>query len=262
MESHRLIVGDITALDRLRRIVVAGGSLAGYSAVSELLRLGYRDEILWVTGDRHAPYSKPALSKEFMQGRFDVADILLPPISGETSNIRTLRGRTCKALRAADRFVELDQGERLEFDGMLVCTGAAARLPSLARGIGSVFALRTLEDALAIRSELHRKPKVAVLGGGLIGCELAASMRALGLQVTLIEAADALLLRAFGENLGEFFCDLHRQHGVRIATGATVEGLLTRGGRVAEARLLRWHDGSSGPPAHRRRVRSYHEMAR
>lgn len=224
-------------MDRIRRIVVAGGSLAGYSAVSELLDLDYSGEILWVTSEKRAAYSRPALSKEFMQGRLDIADIALPEIASGRSNLQVLRGRTCTALSASDRSVQLDQGELIDFDGVLICTGAAARMPAVADGIGGVLSLRTLEDALAIKSELSAKPRIAILGGGLIGCELAASMRALGLHVTLIEQMNSLLGRAFGAALGDYFRDLHGQHGVRVVTGATVVELVARNGRVTEARL-------------------------
>jgi 3-phenylpropionate/trans-cinnamate dioxygenase ferredoxin reductase component len=225
------------AASKIRRLVIAGGSFAGYSAVSELLDLDHRGELVWVTGRERSAYSKPALSKEFLQGRFGISDIVLPEIASDRSNVRILRGRICTALKAVDRRVQLDDGAWLPFDGMVVCTGATARLPAWAAHVAGVRVLRTLEDALAIRAEIPRAPRTAILGGGLVGCELAASLRTLGLEVTLIERLDSLLGRSFGEPLADYFLELHRRHGVRVIIGASVEELVARDGRVAEAHL-------------------------
>lgn len=219
------------------RIVVAGGSLAGHSAVSELLSLGHGGEIVWITGEEHRPYSKPALSKEFMQARSEIADILLPEIAVGAPNLRIMPGERCAALDAPARSLRLEGGETIAFDGLLICTGAAARMPAFARDVAGVMPLRTLGDAVAIRSALRAWPKVLILGGGLIGCELAASMRGLGLEVTIVEQTDTLLGRPFGGAFGDYFLDLHRRNGVRVATGLTVERFATRHGRVAEALL-------------------------
>ncbi|WP_018182907.1 NAD(P)/FAD-dependent oxidoreductase [Kaistia granuli] len=229
------------AFEAIRRIVVAGGSLAGYSAVSELLAADYAGEILWVTGEKEGSYSKPALSKEFIQGKSDYSELFLPEIADSRGNLRILRDIQLRSLDAAARTAKLEDGRSIDFDGLVVCTGAVARMPAITRGMAGVLGLRTLEDALAIKAELAGKPRIAILGGGLIGCELAASMRSFGLEITLIEGAPTLLGRTFGAVLGEYVLDMHQRNGVDVMTGVTIEELIARDGRVAAARLS---DGS------------------
>lgn len=221
-----------------QRIVVAGGSLAGHSAVTELVGLVPDAEIVWVTGEPHKTYSKPALSKEFMQARNELAELTLPDVAGDRPRgLRILRGRSCVSLDASARAITLDDGERIDFDQLLVATGAAARMPGMLRDVDGVFPLRTLDDAVAIRARLADRPKVAVVGGGLIGCELAASVRALGLDVTVVERLETLLDRPFGGGLGSYFLDLHKANGVELVMGATVERVALEGGRVAGVHL-------------------------
>lgn len=214
-----------------KHIVVAGGSLAGQSAVSELINLAPEDEILWITGETQAAYSKPALSKEFMQARDELADILLPPVA-DAPGLRVLRGQPCVALDTEARSIRLADGQKVGFDHLVIATGATARMPAIFAGIEGVHALRTLEDAVAIRSSLGSKPKAVVIGGGLIGCEFAASMRTLGIEVVIVEMLERLLDRPFGGALSDYFHDLHRANGVRLELGRGVERLNVHDGRV------------------------------
>lgn len=223
-------------MGKRQRIVVAGGSLAGHSAVTELAGLVPDAEIVWVTGERHRTYSKPALSKEFMQARNEVADLTLPGLEGDVGGLRILRS-SCASLDAAGRTVTLEGGEEIAFDQLLIATGARARMPEMLRSVGNVFPLRTLDDAVAIRESLASRPKVVVVGGGLIGCELAASVRTLGLDVTIVERLDTLLDRPFGGAFGSYFIDLHRDNGVELVMGAMVERLSVQHGRVAAVEL-------------------------
>ncbi len=223
-----------------RRIVVAGGSLAGHSAVAELVGLVPDAEIVWARGEPHRAYSKPALSKEFMQARNEISELMLPDVEGDLRNLRAMND-SCASLDAAARSVTFDSGETVAFDQLLVATGARARMPGFLRGVAGVFPLRTLDDAIAIRSNLSDRPKVLVVGGGLIGCELAASMRTLGLEVTLIEQLETLLDRPFGGAFGTYFLDLHRANGVELIMGGMVERLVLNEGRVAGVELA---DGS------------------
>ncbi len=222
------------------RIVVAGGSLAGHSAVAELIGLVPDAEIVWARGERHRAYSKPALSKEFMQARNEISELTLPDIEGDLRNLRIVDD-ACTSLDAGGKTVTLDNGETVAFDQLLVATGAQARMPGFLRDVAGVFPLRTLDDAVAIRNSLAGRPKVLVVGGGLIGCELAASMRTLGLEVTLIEQLDSLLERPFGGAFGTYFLDLHRANGVELIMGGMVERMILHEGRVAGVELA---DGS------------------
>jgi 3-phenylpropionate/trans-cinnamate dioxygenase ferredoxin reductase subunit len=227
-----------------RRIVVAGGSLAGYSAVSELSALGFEGEVVWITGERGGAYSKPALSKEFIQGKSEIADVMLPQIKTRGLKLEIRHDERCETLDAGNRSIGLVSGKSVQFDGLLICTGARARSIAAAEGVAGVFPLRTLDDALAIRKQLAARPSVVILGGGLIGCELAASARGLGLDVTLVEQLNGLMMRPFGGALSDFFARLHAENGVKVLTGITTDRLVSRNGRVAEVHLA---DGSELP---------------
>jgi 3-phenylpropionate/trans-cinnamate dioxygenase ferredoxin reductase component len=214
-----------------QRIVVAGGSMAGHSAVSELVDLDA--EIVWITGEGHRTYSKPALSKEFMQARSELADLTLPNIDAGSGRLSIVRGQPCMSLDPEAQTLWLADGERIDFDHLIICTGSSARVPSMLAGVPGVFSLRTLEDAMAIRSGLVVKPKTVVIGGGLIGCEFAASMRALGLDAVIVEQLDMLLGRPFGGALSGYFHELHRANGVALFMGTPVERLMLEGGKAA-----------------------------
>ena len=224
-------------MDVGQRIVVAGGSLAGHSAVAELLQSAPTSQIVWITGEDHRAYSKPALSKEFMQARNDVADLTLPGIDGAEARLRIIAGKQCVSLDPLSRVVTLSDGEKVDFDQLLIATGANARMPGMLRGIDGVVSLRTLDDALAIRSRLATQPKVLVIGGGLIGCELAASMRTLGLEVTLVERLPSLLDRPFGGALSAYFQELHQRNGVELLMDVGVDTVAAEGGKVIAATL-------------------------
>lgn len=211
-----------------QRIVVVGGSLAGQSAVSALIALPTDIGIVWITGEAQPAYSKPALSKEYMQGHYEVEDLTLPGVEAGEANLHIIRGKPCVSLDAENRKVELSDGETVGFDHLIVCTGGDARMPAMFRDVPGVYPLRTFDDAVAIRSRLSDKPEILVVGGGLIGCEFAASARALGLSVTLVEQLNALLDRPFGGALSSYFLNLHRENGVDVRLGASVDGLKRR----------------------------------
>lgn len=209
-----------------QRYVVAGGSLAGHSAIAELAALAPGAEIVWITGETHRTYSKPALSKEFMQGRNQLAELTLPEVATGEATVRVIRGKPCISLDPDARSVRLVNDETVDFDQLIVATGATARIPPVCQGVEGIHALRTLDDAVGIRAELAAQPRVLVVGGGLIGCEFAASMRTLGLDVTIVERLEQLLARPFGGALSDYFRDLHRERGVDLVMNAVVERVL------------------------------------
>lgn len=221
-----------------QRIVVVGGSLAGYSAISELVMLVPDSDIVWVTGETSATYSKPALSKEFMQGRNSLADLTLPGIDAAGKRLSIVRGRACAALDVDNHSLCLADGEAIAFGHLLICTGANARMPAMFDGVEGISALRTLEDAIGIRARLESKPRVLVIGGGLIGCEFAASMRMLGLEATIVERLDTLLERPFGGALSDYFLNSHRDNGVEVVLGATIDRLVLDNGKAAGVALV------------------------
>lgn len=226
-----------------RTVVVVGASLAGLRAVEALRLRGYDGRIVWVGAEPHAPYDRPPLSKEILRGEWPPERLALARDGVEAFGAELRFGVRAEALDTTARRVRLAGGEEIAFDGLVVATGAEPRRLPGQPGIEGVHLLRTLDDALAIRAALEKGPRVAVVGGGFIGAEVAASCRQLGLDVAMIEALGNPLEAALGPELGAMFAALHRDHGVRLVTGvpvAAIEG----GARVERVRLA---DGRTLP---------------
>ncbi len=146
--------------------------------------------------------------------------------------------RTRVALRADEHQIELHDGERIDFDGLVISTGATPRRLANQPNLPGVFTLRTLDDALALRELLDSNPKVVVIGAGFIGAEIAAACRARGLHVTVLEALAQPMVRGLGPELGEVLAGIHREHGVDMRTGVVVDAIVDDGaGQVCGVRL-------------------------
>jgi 3-phenylpropionate/trans-cinnamate dioxygenase ferredoxin reductase subunit len=220
----------------LRTVVVVGASLAGLRAVEALRARGFDGRLVWVGGEPHAPYDRPPLSKEVLRGEWEPERIALARDGVEALGAELRFGVRAESLDAAARRVRLAGGEELAFDGLVIATGAAARRLPGQPELPGIFTLRTIDDAVAIRAALARGPRVAVVGGGFLGAEVAASCRQRGLEVAMVEALGNPLEQALGAALGALFAGLHRDHGVRLETGAPVAAL-EGAGRVERVRL-------------------------
>lgn len=209
----------------LDRVAVIGASLAGLRAVETLRQRGFDGRIALVGAEPHPPYDRPPLSKEVLQGTLEPEATPLRPDDKLAELELDLRlGCRAVALDPKAREVTLDTGERLAWDGLLIATGGSPRSLPGPPPPGGVHLLRTLDDALAIRSELERGPRVAVVGAGFIGGEVAASCRKRGLDVTVIEALDVPLERSIGAEMGRACAALHVDHGVALRCGTGVAG--------------------------------------
>jgi 3-phenylpropionate/trans-cinnamate dioxygenase ferredoxin reductase subunit len=222
----------------MKRVLVVGASLGGLRAVEALRRLGHAGEIVWIGEEAHAPYDRPPLSKEILRGAWEPEKTLLRKDGLDALEVQLRQGRA-EGLDVARREV-LVGGERIGFDGLVIATGARPRRLPGSEGLGGVHVLRTLDDALAIRAALAAKPRLAVIGAGFIGAEVASSARSLGLDVTVIEALKVPLSRQLGERMGAVCAALHEANGVLLRTGVGVQKLEGEG-RVSGVRLA---DGS------------------
>ena len=221
----------------LQHIVVVGASLAGLRAAEALRDAGYDATLTLVGAERRMPYDRPPLSKQVLSGEWDAERTdLRDRASYEALDLDLRLGRTATALDLAARTVELDGGETVRFDGLIVATGTAPRVLPGTPALEGIHTLRTLEDCLAIRRAFDDGGRVAVVGAGFIGSEVAATARERGLDVTLIEAAPVPLVRAVGEEMGRVCAALHDDHGVDLRLGAGVEGF-EGSGRVQRVRL-------------------------
>jgi NADPH-dependent 2,4-dienoyl-CoA reductase/sulfur reductase-like enzyme len=221
----------------LDRVVVVGASLAGLSALEALRGAGYEGELVAVGAEATLPYDRPPLSKQVLQGAWEPEQANLRDADHyDPLEIDWRLGRQAAALDLERRAVELDDGEPLPFDGLVIATGASPRTLPDTPPLDGVFVLRTLEDCLALRKDLEGGPRVCVVGAGFIGAEVAASCRIRGLEVTVLEALPAPLARAFPAEMGAACAALHRDHGVDLRTSVGVEGL-DGSGRVERVRL-------------------------
>ena len=195
-------------------LLIVGGGLAAQRCCETLRALGHDAPITIVGPER--PYDRPPLSKE----RLD-SPPWLRPLEWYASHDVALRTGVAVRLDAARRIVELADGERVRYDDLLIATGSQpVRLPAL-RGFENVQALRTFDDAARLQSALSPGTRLSVVGGGLIGLELASSARRAGVEVTVIEAAPGLLPR-LGPAVGARLASLHRADGVMLHVGAGV----------------------------------------
>jgi 3-phenylpropionate/trans-cinnamate dioxygenase ferredoxin reductase component len=227
----------------LRRVLVVGGSLAGLRAAQALRRGGYEGDIDVVDPDPDEPYDRPPLSKGYLTGD-DASDAVRPPVNGLAElDLSWQRGRTAVSLDVAGLTVGLDDGSAVSADGIVIACGASPRELPGSDGIEGVHVLRSLGQARSLRSELDSGPRrVAVIGGGFIGAEVAASARARGHDVTIVEALDLPLARVLPESLAARCAELHRAHGVDLQLGVGVDRVTTdHSGRVDGVQLL---DGS------------------
>ena len=220
-----------------QRIVVVGASLAGLRAVEALRRLGYDGRLVLVGAEPHRPYDRPPLSKEVLRGAREPDRIALAkPEAFDALDLELRLGTRAIALDPRARAVVLEGGERLDFDGLLVATGATPRRLPGAPAIAGLYTLRTLDDCIAIRADLERGPRVAVVGAGFIGAEVAATCRQRGLDVTLIETLPVPMAATLGIEIGEICAAAHRDQGVDLRCGVRVDGL-EGGDRVERVRL-------------------------
>jgi NADPH-dependent 2,4-dienoyl-CoA reductase/sulfur reductase-like enzyme len=223
-------------------VAVVGASLAGLSAARSLRKQGYDGRLVVIGDEIHRPYDRPPLSKEFLAGAVGEAELALET-DGEDLRAEWLLGVRATGLDRTDRAVRLADGREVRADGFVIATGAAARTLPGAEGLAGVHVLRTLDDARTLRDELARGGRLVVIGGGFVGAEVASTAYALGLEVTVIEAAATPLAGPLGAAMGGIVSALHADHGVRLLCGVGVKGL--SGERQVDAVLM--EDGRSIP---------------
>jgi NADPH-dependent 2,4-dienoyl-CoA reductase/sulfur reductase-like enzyme len=206
-----------------------------------LRREGFDGRIVLVGAEPHLPYDRPPLSKQLLAGEWEPQDLALRRTPYDELDVELRLGARATALDAAGRLLTLEGDESLPFDGALLATGAAPRTLPGTPDLDGIFVLRTVDDALDLRARLDARPRVVVIGAGFIGSEVAATCRMRGLEVTVLEALPAPLVRGLGPVLGAVCGELHRDHGVDLRLGvgvAAIEG----DGKVERVRL---DDGST-----------------
>jgi 3-phenylpropionate/trans-cinnamate dioxygenase ferredoxin reductase subunit len=229
----------------MRTVVIVGAGLAGARAAETLRAEGFDGRVLLLGEEPVAPYERPALSKAYLAGsRSEEALLLRKPGFWDDRGIELRLGRRVVSIDPLRSLVRTTAGEELDFDDVVVATGARPRRPPFALPEG-VHELRTLADARALRAALARGCRLVVVGGGLVGAEVASTALSLGACVTIVETAPAPLARVLGERVGRLLVARWRDHGVDVRLGVGVGGLDTdAAGRVTSVRLT---DGTDIP---------------
>ncbi|MDI1328494.1 MAG: FAD-dependent oxidoreductase [Brevundimonas sp.] len=228
-------------------IVIVGAGHAGGTAAALLRQYRHAGDITLIGAEPLAPYQRPPLSKAWLKGEADGDGLRLKAPEWYAENHVDLRlSQTVEFIDRTRRTVRLSDGDTLAYDRLILATGARARLLNIeGADLNGVTALRTAADAEALKAALdpdhgHVK-RLVVIGGGYVGLEVAASARALGAEVAIVERENRILARVACPVLSRFFQSFHRERGVRFILDATVERLIGEEGRVAGAQL---DDGS------------------
>ncbi len=220
-------------------VVIVGAGHAGGTLAALLRQYGHAGAVTLVGEEPIPPYQRPPLSKAWLKGEADAESLALKPLefyAGNRIDFRpSVRGVGIDRVR---KVLALSDGSELAYDVLVLATGARPiRLPIPGADLDGVLELRTAADAEALKAALGPGRTMAVVGGGYIGLEAAASARALGADAVVLEREPRILARVAGEVLSSFFRQAHETHGVRFLTGASVTGFRGEGGKVTGVEL-------------------------
>ncbi len=226
-------------------IIVLGAGHAGAQIVESLRGGGFDGKLILIGDEAHRPYDRPATSKELLSGGVDIDRIYLKREQFYTDKNIDLRLEvTATAIDRAKRTVTLSTGEALSYDKLVIATGARPRrLQVPGADLDGVFYLRSLADSRAIAARLGPGKKLAIVGGGYVGLEVAASATKLGCKVAVIEMLERLLARVAGAEIADFYADAHRAAGVDLHFGVVIEGFVGDG----SVKAVRLTDGTEIP---------------
>ena len=219
------------------RFVIVGAGLTGGSAVVALREEGFQGDLVLIGAEPEVPYERPPLSKEYLRGETTFEDTLVrPPNFYADNGIETHFGIWATKVDLDGKVVELEGGNRVPYDKVLITTGGRNRRPPLpGLDLEGVYDLRTVSDADRIRSQVAPGRKVVIAGMGFIGSEVAASLRMLGMEVSVIARSRLPLDRVLGEQIARVMESIHRDQGVEMVFEDAVE-TFEGSGRVERVR--------------------------
>ncbi|WP_328408536.1 NAD(P)/FAD-dependent oxidoreductase [Nocardia sp. NBC_00403] len=239
MSAASLVAELVAAFRAEGRIVIVGASLAGLRAAEALRERGFRGKLTVIGDEPHEPYDRPPLSKQVLEGWVHPDHTRLPRRRAVNADWRL--GVAATGLDRVNRQVLLANGDKVDYDRLLIATGVRARpwINPREAALEGVFTVRTCDDATRLQAALHAGPRrVLIIGSGFIGSEMASVCCKLGLPVTVTERADGPLVGALGGVIGDIAARMQRDAGVDLRTGVAVEALeADDGGHVRQARL-------------------------
>jgi 3-phenylpropionate/trans-cinnamate dioxygenase ferredoxin reductase subunit len=220
--------------------VIVGAGVAGGGAAAALREEGFDGRVVLIGAEQQPPYERPPLSKEYLRGESSFERALFqPPDFYDENGVETRFGVRATRVDAAEKVVELDGGERVAYDRLLVATGGRNRrfrIPGM--DLEGIYSLRTVADSDRIRAEISPGRRAVVVGMGFIGSEVAASLRQSGVDVVVVDRNEVPLRRVLGEEVGRVIEGIHRDHGTSMIfedTVAAFEGV----GRVERVTTAR-----------------------
>jgi 3-phenylpropionate/trans-cinnamate dioxygenase ferredoxin reductase component len=217
-----------------RTFVIVGGGLAGAKAAETLREEGVEGRVVLVGAEPQLPYERPPLSKSYLAGDSTLAEAQVHDDAFYAArDIELLTGVEATALDPGAHRLRLADGGELRYDRLLIATGAVPRRPPIAGHV-----LRSVADADVLRAAIEKGGRLVVIGAGWIGCEVAATARGLGAEVTVVEQGATPLERVLGARLGTFFAGVHRDHGVDLRLNAGVAAVEDRTVRLTDGREL------------------------
>lgn len=222
-----------------RCVVVIGAGHAGAGVVGFLRQYGYDGRLVLIGDEPHLPYQRPPLSKAWLKGEADTDSTALRPLTWyESNHIELLRGTAAVAIDRENRRVALADGKVIDYDYLVIATGSRAIVPPIPGiDLKGVQCLRSADDAESLKSVIEPGKNVAIVGGGYIGLEVAASAISLGATATVIEREERLLARSASSILAAFFADFQRAKGIDILLGTSVVEVVGSDGHVTGLRL-------------------------
>ncbi|MDG6945808.1 MAG: FAD-dependent oxidoreductase [Nitrososphaerota archaeon] len=219
--------------------LIIGGGVAGGHAAYAIRKQDRTGKIVVVSDEKQLPYDRVPLSKEFLAGKRKRRELFFKGDAYYPRNkVEVIRERRAEALDISSKTVRLDDGQAFSYRRLLLATGGRPRKLELpGSDLAGIYYLRTLEDCDAIRKASSDASRAIIVGGGFIGCEVAATLRGRGLKVTLVELADRLLGAAIDERTAGWIQEYHIKQGVKVLTKTTVDEFVGKDGRVTDVKL-------------------------
>lgn len=202
-------------------VVIVGGGLAAARTAEQLRRSEYSGPITIVSDEDHLPYDRPPLSKEVLRAETD--DVTLKPAEFYAEhNITMLLGNGAKSVDTDAQTLTLADGSQLAYDELVIATGLVPKRIRSFPDLPGIHVLRNFDESLKLRQEAGSAGRAVVVGAGFIGCEVAASLRKMGVDVVLVEPQPAPLASVLGQQIGDLVARLHRAEGVDVRCGVGV----------------------------------------
>lgn len=225
----------------MEKVVIIGGGQAAIWAAHTLRAEGYQNEIAVISDEEHTFYERPPLSKQVLLGEMEHTDLQFFPVDTiESLNLTLYKPHRAVKIDESQNSVLLDDGRELTYDKLLIATGSQARIPVESwRSLPNLFSLRTIQDSLALQVALPNIRTIAIVGGGWIGLEIAASLRKKGHEVVILELGERLCARSVSVEVSDFIEMTHKEEGVEFCFECGVLDIAEEQGQLV---ILRDHE--------------------